>query len=163
MLRAARQFHVHPGIDHPLTCRPDLLQFHSLDFFQCRHIRLWFFRLWRCHINRSVIRELYSPIEIAGRLVGEDYRRTSDDGTCDRHALALSAAELRRQVPAAVSHAETFEHLVDTLTALGCTDALAVGERKFDIGRNIERRNEVEALEHEADVGVAEVRHCGVA
>jgi len=37
-------------------------------------------------------------IEIAGRLIGEDQRRTVDERLCDSHALLLASRELVRSV-----------------------------------------------------------------
>ena len=105
----------------------------------------------------------HGRVKIAGRFVGEDDCRLAYDCTGDSYALTLAAAELRGQMFFAVSHLQAFEHFVDASVAFGGADALAVGEREFDIGGHVKRRNQVKTLEHEANIGVAKMREGGVA
>ena len=79
------------------------------------------------------------------------------------HALALSAGELRGEVLYAVANAEAVEHLFDAHAALLDAYARAVGEGELDVVVDVERGDEVEVLEDETEVFVAEVGEGGVA
>src|ERR671937_2284476 len=54
-------------------------------------------------------------VEVAGRLVGEDDRRTADERASNRDALLLAAGELRRPVRTAVGQADAVEQLFHPL------------------------------------------------
>ena len=102
-------------------------------------------------------------VEVARGFVGEYYLRLAHNGTRYGHALALAARQLRGKVTYAVAHLQAVEHLLHALAALTGAEALAVNQRQLYVGRHIERGYEVEALEHEAEVGVAEMRQFAVA
>ena len=59
-------------------------------------------------------------------------------------------------------HADLLERLVDPLLALGGRHA-AVGQRQLDVLEDREVADEVEALEDEADLAVADARPLGEA
>src|SRR6185437_6531107 len=50
-------------------------------------------------------------VEVAGRLVGEQHSRLLDQRAGDRHALLLTAGQLRRQVPGPVGEPDRGERL----------------------------------------------------
>ena len=58
-------------------------------------------------------------VEVPGRLVGEHDRRTPDEGTGDRHALALATGELGGLEGRARGEADPFERLIGAPVALG--------------------------------------------
>src|SRR5687767_13691813 len=94
-------------------------------------------------------------VVIAGGLIGEDEIRLMDHRPSDRDALLLTTGELAGQVIAAVADVHAFEHGVDlrlTLTRRG----FRVDERQLDVFVNRELVDEVEALEDEADVALAD-------
>ena len=97
-------------------------------------------------------------VEVTGGLVGEHYVGISHNGAGDGHALALTARKLGRQMLDAVAHFEALEHFLDPFLALACAKTRAVDKRQFYVFSHIERGYEVEALEHESYVAVAEVR-----
>ena len=94
-------------------------------------------------------------VEVAGGLVGEDELGVGDHGAGDGDTLLLAARELLREVLGAVGDGHPLHHGRDPLLALGSTD-FHVLERQFDVLIDVELVDEVEALEHEADVALAE-------
>jgi hypothetical protein len=97
---------------------------------------------------------------VESRLVGEHDRRRSHHRPGDRHALLLAAGELRRVVLHAVRHADALERLLHPLLALRRGHA-AVGERQLDVLVHRQVADEVEGLEDEADLAVADARPVG--
>src|SRR5262249_47134209 len=93
----------------------------------------------------------------AGRLVGEDEARPIDQGAGDRDPLPLSSGELGGQVPGATAEPDALESGERTVAALAPADA-AVAERQADVLGRGEARQQVEALEDEADLLAAEPR-----
>ena len=96
-------------------------------------------------------------VKVTGRLVRKDQLGSCHHGTRDRHPLLLSSGELLREVLRPVADVHAFEYLCDFLFPLRCAD-VEVAQRKFDILIDIEFVDEVEALEHESDVSLAELR-----
>ena len=95
-------------------------------------------------------------VEVTRRLVGKDDVRVADDGTCDGDALALPAGKLRREMAHTVRQADLLQdRLRHASTLLGA--GLAVKERQLDIVQDVQRVNQVERLENEAQTMVAEV------
>ena len=87
------------------------------------------------------------------------------DGLADERAghgdaLLLTAGELRRVVLHAVRHADPLERLLHALLALLGGHA-AVGERQLDVLVHREVADQVERLEDEADLPVADARPLG--
>ena len=99
-------------------------------------------------------------VEVSGRLVGEQDERRAGDRARDGDALLLAARELRREVLHAVRHADLLERLLDALLALVRGHA-AVGQRQLDVLVDREVADQVEALEDEADLAVADARALG--
>ncbi len=95
-------------------------------------------------------------VEVAGRLVGEDQRGVGDDRAGDRDALLLAAGELGGEVVQAVGHAHRRQRPFGAAAALGAVQA-GVGERQFDVGERGGAGDEVEGLEDEAELAVAQV------
>ena len=95
-------------------------------------------------------------VEVTRRLVGEDELGVGDDGAGDGHPLLLAAAELLREVLGAVLDGHALHDFRDTLLALGGGD-VHVAQRQLDVLIHVQLVDEVEALEHEADVALAEL------
>ena len=87
-------------------------------------------------------------------------QRLAGDGARDGDALLLTAGELAGQVLRAVRHADALERRIDALLALRGLHA-AVGERQLDVLIHGEIADQVEALEDEADLAVADARALG--
>src|ERR1019366_6320980 len=81
-------------------------------------------------------------------------------GPRDRDALLLAARELRGYVLGAVPHADLLQGLLDARLALGPGHA-AGGERKLYVLVDREVADEVERLEYEPDLAVADARPVG--
>src|SRR5690606_28686260 len=96
-----------------------------------------------------------AAVERAGGLVAEEDRGFGDQRARDGHPLLLPARELARHVVRPVREAHALERSGGA--RLRVRDA-AVEQRKLDVLRRGEARQEVEALEHEADVSVAHAR-----
>ena len=96
-------------------------------------------------------------IEVAGRLVGEQDDRLAGDRARHGDALLLTAGQLARQVFRAVRHAHALEGVGHTLAAFGRPHP-AVGERQLDVLEHRQVANQVEALEDESDLAIADPR-----
>ena len=83
--------------------------------------------------------------------------RLAGDRAGDGDALLLTARELAGQVLGAVRHADALERRLDALLALGRLHA-AIGERQLDVLVDGEVADQVEALEDEPDLAVADAR-----
>ena len=94
-------------------------------------------------------------VEVAGGLVGEDELGMAHTGTGDGHTLLLAAAELLREVVGAVTDVHALEHGGDTLFALA-SPHVEVFEWQLDVLEDVEFVDEVEALEDESDIALAE-------
>ena len=100
-------------------------------------------------------------VEVAGRLVGQDERRVGDDAPRDRDPLLLAAGELVREVVGRVSEPDRGQRRHRSVAALGPLDA-AVDERQLDVRQRGGARDEVEALEDEADFGGCGRQRAGI-
>src|SRR5438874_241322 len=96
-------------------------------------------------------------VEVSGGLVGEQDERIARHRARDRDALLLSARELAGHVPRAMRHPHPLERVVDALLSVGRRHA-TISQRKFDVFRDGQVADQVEALEDEPDVLVAHVR-----
>ena len=83
--------------------------------------------------------------------------RVAGERARDRHALLLAARELRRHVLHARGQADEFQRVGDALVAFRGLHA-AVAQRHVDVVVDVEVGHQVEALEDEADLLVAQVR-----
>ncbi len=99
-------------------------------------------------------------IEVTRGLVGEEDGRGAGEGAGDGDALLLTAGELGGQVLGAVAHADLLEGLGHALLALAGGHA-AVGEGQLDVLIDREVADEVEGLENEADLAVADAGALG--
>ena len=91
-------------------------------------------------------------VEVAGGLVGEEDAGPMAEGAGQRHALLLASRELGRVVVAAAAEADPVQQLVRPL--LGLQPAQL--QRHLDVLARGEGRDELERLEHEADLLAAE-------
>src|SRR5690606_8611574 len=96
-------------------------------------------------------------IEVAGRLVRQQQARAARERARDRGALLLAAGQLGRIVLHARAEADLRQRLLDALAALGGRHA-AVAQRHVAVVEQVEVRDQVEALEDEADLAVAQLR-----
>ena len=101
--------------------------------------------------------EAGARIQVAGGLVGEQQRGPVHQRAGDRDALLLAAGELARQVALAALEADRAQRGARALALLGGRDA-AVDERQLDVLERARARDEVEALEDEAELAVADRR-----
>ena len=98
-------------------------------------------------------------VEVAGRLVGEDELGLVDERARDRHALLLSAGELARLVVLPARQAHDGEAPPRLLLALPRrVTAVRVDQRQLDVLERRRAREQVEGLEDEADLPVADLR-----
>ena len=98
-----------------------------------------------------------AAVEGAGGLVGEEQARAVHERAGDRDALLLAAGELHRPVMGAVREADAAERLQGALAAGPAVEA-RIDHRQFDIAEGVDARQQVELLEHEADLAVAQAR-----
>ncbi len=90
-------------------------------------------------------------VQVARGLVGEDDRRVVHERAGDGHALHLAAGELVGAVVVVVNgQARRREGRYGPLLALA-TRAVGVDERELHVVEHAHAREQVEALEHEAD------------
>src|SRR5690606_16597737 len=94
-------------------------------------------------------------IEIAGWLVRQQNERLTRDGSGHGDPLLLPSRELARQVPRPVRHANALQGLPGPLAPLGDAHS-AIGERQLDVLEDREIANQVEALEDEPDLAIAD-------
>ena len=90
-------------------------------------------------------------VEVARGLVGEHEVGAGGEGTRDRHALLLAARELVRPVAQARGEPECVDELVDPGLLVAARPSTVELEREQHVAANVERRHQVERLEHEAD------------
>ena len=133
--------------DHPLGLLRDVGlvgdQDHSPSFFvQARE--------YSQHVLGGV------RVQVAGRLIGEDQRGVGHDRPCDRDPLLLPARQLRRLMMQAVTHTDRVQCPFGAPPAL-CPPQSGVGERQLHVDQCARARHQVEALEDEADLAVAQV------
>ena len=95
-------------------------------------------------------------IQITGRLIREDQLRAGHHGTGDGHALLLTAGKLLREVIGTMADGHTLHNLRDLGLALAGAD-IQIAQRQLNVLIHIEFVDQVEALEHKADVALAEL------
>jgi hypothetical protein len=106
-----------------------------------------------------VIRRL--AVQVSGRLVGEHDGRAGHQGSGDGDSLLLPTRKRLGKVVDAIREAHQIESLPRELAALDALDP-RVDERQLHIGERCHARDEVERLEHEADLPVAHLRESTV-
>ena len=94
-------------------------------------------------------------VEIAGRLVGDEDRRLGRQRARERHALLLAAGQLRRIVVQPLASPTAASSRAARSWASGDAGEL---ERHRDVLQRRHGRDEVEGLEHDADIAAAEAR-----
>ncbi len=100
-----------------------------------------------------------SPVRVSRLPVGSSARRIDgivDQGAGDGDALALPARELVGLVPHAVREPDLLDRLFGEPPALRRGDA-GVDQRQLDVLENVGARDQVEGLEDESDLPVADV------
>src|SRR5258705_2858394 len=97
-------------------------------------------------------------VEIAGRLVGEQQRRVVHQRPRDGDRLWLAAGELIRMVAKPVAEAYGLQRVGRALPPLRSGHLARVEQRELDVLDRGRAREQVEPLEHEADLRVAHVR-----
>jgi len=96
-------------------------------------------------------------VEVAGRLVREEDGRLAGQRAGDGDALLLAAGELRRKVLRAMQHADALERRFDALLAVRGRQ-FAIRQRQVDVLGDGQVADQVEGLEDEADLAVANAR-----
>src|SRR3989338_943043 len=96
-------------------------------------------------------------VEVAGGFIGQQHPRFGDDGARDRHALLLSARELAGGVVLPAFESHLFERPRLSGVARGGGLA-AVDQRQLHVFLRRRARQQVEALEHEAQVAPPQAR-----
>ena len=96
-------------------------------------------------------------VEVTRGLVGQDQLGVRHHGTGDGHTLLLSARELLGEVFGTVRNIHAAQDLVDTTLALGRLDA-HVDQRQLDVLEDVQFVDQVERLEDEPDIPLAEFR-----
>src|SRR5688500_2108634 len=99
-------------------------------------------------------------VEVTRRLVGEENERIAGDSARNRDALLLTARELCGIVLHAMRHPDFLERLRHAALAFGRAQA-AVCERQLDVLVDCEVADQVERLEDEADLPIANPRALG--
>src|ERR1700674_4681101 len=101
-------------------------------------------------------------VEVAGGLVGEQQRRVGDQRPRDGDSLRLTTGKFTGIVISAWTHADLVEGHAGLFEPLGATDR-SVEQGRGDVLERAGSRYELEGLEHEADVAVAQPGLTGVA
>ena len=96
-------------------------------------------------------------VQVSGRLIREQNGWIAAQGASHRDALLLTAGELRRIVLHAMRHADALQRLMHALLALRAGHA-AIGERQLDVLIHRQIADQVERLEDEADLAIANAR-----
>ena len=100
-------------------------------------------------------------IQIAGRLVGEQDRRTSGDGPRDRDELLVSAGQRAGPLLRARSARPTRSSAASTRACRSAGRHAAQRQRILDVLVDGHVADQIEALEDQADVEVADARPLG--
>ncbi len=96
-------------------------------------------------------------VEISSRLVGEEDRRAVDEGAGDGDALALAAGHFVRAMVHAIGETDIAERAERDFTALVRIDA-GINEWQLDVPQRAGLGEQIEGLEDEPDLVVADVR-----
>ena len=93
-------------------------------------------------------------VQVTRRLVGQQKARLARQRARDRHTLLLTTRKLGRYVMQPRTQADQLDGLLDAPFAFVRLES-PVAQRHVDIVKDIELRNQVEALENKADLLVA--------
>ena len=91
-------------------------------------------------------------VERGGGLVGQDQARAAGEGARDRHALALSARELRGILLRALAEADSVEHRLGAPARFGAGGVRVEEQRHLHVLRGGQRVEQVVRLEDVADL-----------
>jgi hypothetical protein len=94
-------------------------------------------------------------IQVAGRLIGQQQRRLRSECAGERHALLLTAGKLAGIMGGAVLQPNRFQPCGGAVESVGETCEF---QRDRDILQRRHGRDQVERLEHDADMVAAEAR-----
>ena len=108
--------------------------------------------------QQSMISRLRARVEVAGRLVGEQHRRPRDDRARDRDALLLSAGQLGRRMVLPSAPARPTRAPRARLRGASARWLAAIEQRQLDVLERGGARQQVEALEDEAEIVPAQQR-----
>ena len=97
----------------------------------------------------------HQRIEVARGFVGEHQLGVAGNRARDRHTLLLAAGQLRRHMIHARGQADDLQRVGDALVTFGIFHA-AVAQRHIDVVVDIEVGHQIEALEDEADLLIAQ-------
>ena len=95
-------------------------------------------------------------VEVAGRLVGQDQRRLGHERAGDGHALLLAAGELARLVVETLAESDALQRRGGERARVALAAAAVVEQRQLDVLERAGARQEIEALEDEAELLVAD-------
>ena len=95
-------------------------------------------------------------IQVAGGLIGENHLWVGDDGPGHGDALLLPAGELPGPMPGAVIESDQFQDLAHT-GAPAAFRHVEVQQRHLHVFSDAQLINEIEALEDETDIALAQV------
>ena len=153
--RPERTGHAHVGphapvahAHHPLGVLGDLLLVGDHDERAARRVQV---------VEQVQHARGAGAVERAGGLVGQQQHRVRDDRARDRHALLLAARQLRRVVARPGAEPDQLQRGQRPPPALRGPDP-GVGQRQLDVAERGGARDEVERLEHEPDLAVADGR-----
>src|SRR6266852_2019097 len=96
-------------------------------------------------------------VQVSGGLVSHQDERIADQSAGHSDTLLLTAGELRGIVAQTVGHADALERILHFLLALAGAGA-AIGERQLYVFVNGEVADQVEGLENEANLAIANAR-----
>ncbi len=96
-------------------------------------------------------------IEVSGRLIRQQDRRITRQRPRHRNALLLTAGELRWIVLDAMRHADPLQRFMHFLLALRRSHA-AIRQRQLHILIHIQIADQIESLEDEANLAIADAR-----
>src|SRR2546428_6317448 len=85
-------------------------------------------------------------VQLAGRFISHEERRTVRERACDRDALHFAAGELRRQMIRAIGEADVLEELARSGSAIGGRRT-GFGLRQLDVfarGESLQGKEELE-------------------
>ena len=94
-------------------------------------------------------------VQVTGRLIGEYYLRVADNGAGNGNTLALTTGELCRHVAHTVAQTYLLQYLFRQAAAFFGRH-LSIKQGQFYIIQHIQRVNQVERLEYEAQLHVTE-------
>ncbi len=103
----------------------------------------------------------HGRVQVARGLVGQDHLGIAGQHAGDGHALLLAARELRRQVAQTRREPHLGRGALDALLALLRRQA-PVAQRHVHVVEHVEIGNQIEALEDEPDLLIADARHLAV-